>query len=241
MHYLKYFLIILFSSLLLISCGDQGKDSNDDTDVPPPAMSPESIAHAECIKGTYIGIGDFTRVTGGANDFKLEVSHNSNEMIFLITDTEREGTSEGSKVCTTYQNPSFSAIEDNEFLFNLESDSVENKGSISDTTGLFSIVAASIPQEEGESAFCDINQLKLYREGDDTNDGSLGWLGSFLTVDSPSHNPKRSTDEEVRSFDEIKNDCNELVPAEEADVSGEAETTDNSAQPQETESQNPTQ
>ena len=218
MYHLKYFLIILFSSLLLISCGDQGKDNNDDTDdAPPPAMSPESIAHAECIKGTYIGIGDFTRVTGGANDFKLEVSHNSNEMIFLITDTEREGTSEGSKVCTTYQNPSFSAIEDNEFLFNLESDSVENKGSISDTTGLFSIVAASIPQEEGESALCDINQLKLYREGDDTNDGSLGWLGSFLTVDSPSHNPRRSTDEEVevRSFAELKSECDALESAEE--------------------------
>lgn len=264
MHYLKYFLIILFSSLLLTSCGDPDNEDNPDTSLegevtPPPAMNPESNIYAGCIKGVYEGEADFKRYSIGKRDYKLEVNYNSSEIIFLLTNAEQRGLGSGSQICTIYRNPYFSPFseEEGETLFNIESDSVENKGVIINTVGVFSIVSEIFTSSEREREpeedegifstitgiftsseqteelgedFCgDISEFKLSRQPEDDP------VGSWRTVGTPNPEASRVTDEEVRSFDELKNDCNELVP------SGEAETTDNSAQPQETESQNPTQ
>ena len=228
MYHLKYFLIILFTSLLLISCGNQG----DETDAPT-EMSPESLGYAECIEGVYNGIGDFRRRAFGGHPYTLEVSHNSNEIIFLITDTDREETFASSKVCTTYQNPSFSATEENELLFNLEASSVENNGVIAHTTGMFDI---RVSQEEGESVLCNISQLKLYREGDE---GS-GFLGFGATLPPTyTRSISRVEEVEVRSFAEIKSECDALTTDEGEAATAEQEVADN-AEPEETNSQNPT-
>ena len=213
--YTKLLFIIAGFSLFLTGCSR-------------PKMESDSLDKAECIKGVYSGTSDFQRARVGGRSYRLEVNHNSNEIIFLLTNTD-----EGSQVCTTYQNPSFSATEENEFLFNLESDAVENNGVIYDTTGVFSIVVSSIPQEEGaeESVLCDINQLKLYREGDDMDSSS------FTTLNSPIDTPTTEEEVEIRSFDELKSECD--APGERATV--EQEVADNSDSLEGVDLQDPTQ
>ena len=218
--YTKLLFIIAGFSLFLTGCFG---GSNE--------MEPDSLVKAECIKGVYTGNGDFTKLALGGHPYILEVNHNSNEIIFLLTDTEREGTSEGSKVCTTYQNPSFYATQGNELLFNLEGSTVENNGVISHTRGIFSIVVSSTPQEEGESVLCNISQLKLYRPGDNTEGSTLATAIGSAPVDRPS---KSGEEVELRSFDELKSECDALE-------SPEQEVADNSDQLEEVDLQNPTQ
>ena len=278
MHHFKYFLIILASSFLLMSCGDENANTpsttpteNEDTQaqdsstslgnenenenensqtqdsstslgnedspttqnpdpsptslgdanpqaqdpslapVNPPPRDSDYVVTLECIEGVYTGRTDFERATIGRRPYKLEVNHNynSNEMIFLLTNTET-GLETKSQICTIYQNPILYGSM-NEPSFNIASESIEIRGEIIDTKGIFSILASAFegeltpPPSSYEGLFCgEISEFLLFREGDDL--GSLGWFG----WNSPRPRPERVTDEELRSFDEIKSDCDAL-------------------------------
>ena len=182
MHHLKYLLIILASSFLLMSYGDENEDT------------PSEL---ECMKGLYTGRADFERMYIGLRAYNLEVNYNSNEMIFLLTSLSL-GLGNGSQVCTIYQNPRFSISEEDETLFNIESDLIEIRGEFIDTRGIFSITTSTTQ----EQACNGISEFKLYRQGDDH--GSLTWFGS------PIAQPSRVIGAELRSFDELRSDCDAL-------------------------------
>jgi len=252
MHHLKYLLIILASSFLLMSCsdekaetpsttptenedsstslGNENENENSQTQDSSPSLgdedspttqnpdpSPTSLGnemdsvqspspspmnadfhhHGECIKGVYTGRADFKRISIGDRAYNLEVDYNSNEMIFLLTSLSL-GLGNGSQVCTIYQNPRFSISEEDETLFNIESNLIEIRGEFIDTRGIFSITTSTTQ----EQACNGISEFKLYRQGD--NRGSLAWFGSPITQ------PSRVIDAELRSFDELRSDCDAL-------------------------------
>ena len=180
MHHLKYFLIILASSFLLMSYGDENEDT------------PSEL---ECMKGLYTGRADFERMYIGLRAYNLEVNYNSNEIIFLLTSLSL-GKGNGSQVCTIYQNPRFSEDETLLLLRLLENER-EWIGNIINTKGIFFI--NTVFDDDGTYVCDGISEFKLYRPGD-----SSSWFGS------PIARPSRVTDEELRSFDEIKSDCDAL-------------------------------
>ena len=173
-------------------------------------QSPFTIPMDECIKGVYNGSGDFTRYGFGQHPYKLEVNYNSNEIIFLLTNLSRE-LEAGSQACTIYQDPYFDSTEDST-TFTIQPSFIQGPGgspgirmigNLSDTSGIFSIKTVFQVIEE---PFCRISEFKLFRPGDDFNNPN--WL--IIGTKPPTTNPSRVTNEELRSFDELKSDCDAL-------------------------------
>ena len=127
------------------------------------------------MEGVYSGNAFFRGLVNGAQtnqQYALEVSHNSNEMIFLMT-------SEGEQFCTTYQNPSFSATNgdrDNDY-FDIESDSIEYKGIIGVVTG----ISYSASQSKRDSMDCSLSGIRF----DPDSDGNIS-LGNINLLERRS-------------------------------------------------------
>ena len=228
MHDLKYFLIILFSFLLtgFTSCINPESVDSVLSSLPSPeeeegeiipsssseTSSEESESLAECMEGVYRGRTawdwNFSSYEVG-DSMLLEVSHNSNEMIFLVT-AERDY--QGQQLCTTYRNPSLSlssssSSEKYDVHFNLEGNSsIEHKGIISRTIGVFVSESRGedlAAEQDRESMLCSINKVEIIP------------LPNTVLVGQHSSLEKLSPeDQELRSFAEIKSDCDALEPAQ---------------------------
>ena len=164
------------------------------------------------MEGVYEGDAIWSGDVDEASHFILEVSHNSNEMIFLVT---AEGDYQGQQLCTTYRNPSLSlssfSSEKYGVHFNLEGNSsIEHKGIIS------GVIGVSVPESRGErlsaeqdreSMLCSINIVKIIPVPYRTDGIARVYTGSVLEKLSLE-------DQELRSFAEIKSDCDALAPAQ---------------------------
>ena len=179
---------------MLSSLPSSEEEADYDQAVPSETSSEESLA--ECLEGVYNGY--FEKPVNGEQtqqQYTIEVSHNSNEIIFLAT---RE---EGDQLCTTYQNPSFySYIPDERWyqpnlniMSYLKSDSKEYKGIIGVVTG----IAYYVWQRKEDPMDCSIF--------------SIGFVSDHSASNIFRTYIRRTLE---RSFAEIKSDCDALEPAQ---------------------------
>ena len=206
---MPYFNLLLIA-LLFISCNNSpdpevgneaiGDNPTSSEEVPDEVLSAE-LQHIQCIAGTYTGRADFVKnrifFLSRTSDYTLEIAHNENnanpEVLIMITNNYNGSV---SSICTSITQPEFSSDEDSSV--SVLSGSFSHSGRIPLETENYTIGAEDILISYEDDS-CSIDSFSLVRSSDRVNSDSI----------------ERDSSQNVRSFSELRNICNNLVAVEE--------------------------